>query len=756
MGTHPIFESDFDCLTDSKMGEDNSIDSDSSDSSAEAPSGGQFNRKLDKVLSKTVFDKTRRQSLFRRPSLKAKEDDDEPIPDRRRSQAARRSTVGGPQLADLAELQKRLSQSAPKEENSRKKIESVSDGNKRVAVMDTEQKDLEKIMSLQYTINFDVVFATDYTHRTATLSSIDMMKQEIEDQYAKKRLSDLTVAQSEETVEEEQKSVFVELRRQKLLEDVWNKQHPIEGKYSTMMDEKSSYWLECAENHLSNSDPKSALVALEKYSYYLPNQSRVYILKSVAFQQLKDLRMATISIKMAQELGLTPEEQKKLELRLAQIEFKQAEKLNSNGDYSKAIHRYKLASEIIHNFQDSLVKIIKLWFELGENDTAMQLLDIQIDEQPDRLELRIWRTRQLIEMNKLDICHSHLEKIGSIDPSNEELLKMKAELELRGEKHEKNCIMMMAANHLKDALQQVELAIGARPKYLKLFLLRAKIYRRLKLWEDALENIELIRGSGDPIVEQESKELVISIFNDFGVDCIYGGFYKEAIKLFSAAIHHVKTERKIYLNRGDCHLRLGNLSAALSDYEVALNASFHESTCRLIRGRISVVYHEYGTRTYQNGNYEQADMFFSKAIQYQVAPLYLIHRSRVRIMIGNIFLAKADAIAAYEMEPNNSDLVPVLARLFPHDSIPIVDKYKNRFFPVEADKRSGDKNKNHKKLSELNKSKNEAKTKELVSFGEIRSRLMDKNIPKLPSLTSNININQPKKGWKQFNVGINS
>ena len=196
-------------ISDLKMGEDNSIDSDSSDSSAEAPSGGQFNQKLDKVLSKTVFDKTRRQSLFRRPSLKAKEEDDEPIPDRRRSQAARRSTVGGPQLADLAELQKRLSQSAPKEENSRKKIESVSDGNKRVAVMDTEQKDLEKIMSLQYTINFDVVFATDYTHRTATLSSIDMMKQEIEDQYAKKRLSDLTVAQSEETVEEEQKSVFV-------------------------------------------------------------------------------------------------------------------------------------------------------------------------------------------------------------------------------------------------------------------------------------------------------------------------------------------------------------------------------------------------------------------------------------------------------------------------------------------------------------------------------------------------------------------
>ena len=68
--------------------------------------------------------------------------------------------------------------------------------------------------------------------------------------------------------------------------------------------------------------------------------------------------------------------------------------------------------------------------------------------------------------------------------------------------------------------------------------------------------------------------------------------------------------------------------------------------------------------------------------------LYLIHRSRVRIMLGNEYLAKADAIAAYELEPTNEDLVPVLARLFPNDSIPAVDKYRNRFFPQIQDKKS--------------------------------------------------------------------
>ena len=84
--------------------------------------------------------------------------------------------------------------------------------------------------------------------------------------------------------------------------------------------------------------------------------------------------------------------------------------------------------------------------------------------------------------------------------------------------------------------------------------------------------------------------------------------------------------------------------------------------------------------------YEVADHYFSRALHYQVAALYLIHRARVRIMMGNEFLAKADAIAAYELDPKNEDLVPVLARLFPDDQIPAVDQYKNRFFPAIKDK----------------------------------------------------------------------
>merc|ERR1712106_1212060 len=132
---------------------------------------------------------------------------------------------------------------------------------------------------------------------------------------------------------------------------------------------------------------------LEKFLFYRPMQSRAYVLKSVAFQQRKDLRMATMSIKMAQELGLAPAEEKTLQLRLASIEFKQAEKLKQQGEPLKAIERYQLASEIIDNYEDALVIIIKLRFELGHTEQAMRLLDRQIELEPDRLELRVWRTR---------------------------------------------------------------------------------------------------------------------------------------------------------------------------------------------------------------------------------------------------------------------------------------------------------------------------------------------------------------------------
>ena len=204
--------------------------------------------------------------------------------------------------------------------------------------------------------------------------------------------------------------------------------------------------------------------------------------------------------------------------------------------------------------------------------------------------------------------------------------------------------------------------------------------------------------------------------------------YTDAILLFNAALKHLKGERKIYLNRGDCWLRLGQSERALKDYNCALSLCLHEPTCRILRGRISVVHHEIGTRAYAEGNYKDAEHHFSLALEYQISPLYLIHRARSRIMVGLDHLAKLDALTAYKIDPDSPELLPVLARLFPDEDIPQVGLYQHRFFP-EIEHANSAKTKRPKAKNVRFASEKESRKKhELISIGEMRSYLMKQNI----------------------------
>ena len=101
----------------------------------------------------------------------------------------------------------------------------------------------------------------------------------------------------------------MKMRREKLLEDVWLKQHPYRTTYSSLKNQMSENWMEKAHAAISELKPDEALTNIEKYLYYNPGFALAYIMKSLAFQQKSDLRMASIAIKMAQEIGLSVEEQ---------------------------------------------------------------------------------------------------------------------------------------------------------------------------------------------------------------------------------------------------------------------------------------------------------------------------------------------------------------------------------------------------------------------------------------------------------------
>ena len=73
------------------------------------------------------------------------------------------------------------------------------------------------------------------------------------------------------------------------------------------------------------------------------------------------------------------------------------------------------------------------------------------------------------------------------------------------------------------------------------------------------------------------------------------GFYEEAIILLNKAIKGEKSEKGLYVNRGDCFFKEANLQFALADYHQALELAPND---RVIHKRIAIVHNEYGVHEY--------------------------------------------------------------------------------------------------------------------------------------------------------------
>ena len=343
------------------------------------------------------------------------------------------------------------------------------------------------------------------------------------------------------------------------------------------------------------------------------------------------------------------------------------------------------------------------------------------------MDLRILRTRQYLLTNRLVLCHEHLDALLSTIPDHPEVIKMHEELENRGSKAENNCIIYFAAGHLKDALVYIGEAIAARPKLLRLYLLRAKIYRRLSCWTRSLEDLELIYKAEAVSLKREADSLIFCILNDAGVSCCAAGNYDQAVRLFTAVLRYIKGERRVWVNRADCWFRLGEPMLAIQDYSEALNLAEDEPVCRIIRGRISVVYYELGTELFHQNNHAEADHHYSLAIEYHIHIMYLIQRSKARILIGNEKGAKLDAIAAYKIDPYNRELIPLLARLFPTTGLPEVEDHLMRHFPPKETPLRAIKT--HKKTSQ-----------EKISVGDFRKRIVSSTVKPLPPIRSQLSV----------------
>ncbi|KAH0615575.1 hypothetical protein JD844_005016 [Phrynosoma platyrhinos] len=145
---------------------------------------------------------------------------------------------------------------------------------------------------------------------------------------------------------------------------------------------------------------------------------------------------------------------------------------------------------------------------------------------------------------------------------------------------------LAALKRYNDCLQMVNEEVAQEKKNPDLFVLRARLYehfgkvtlgnilRRLKDFDAAIDDylkaVDLSKEEEGSEVRSEAQKQVLLTYNDFAVHCYGKGCYEEAVLLLNKAIKGEKNEKGLYMNRGDCFLKLGELNFAMADYQQAL------------------------------------------------------------------------------------------------------------------------------------------------------------------------------------------
>ncbi|XP_031697339.1 tetratricopeptide repeat protein 16-like, partial [Anarrhichthys ocellatus] len=227
----------------------------------------------------------------------------------------------------------------------------------------------------------------------------------------------------------------------------------------------------------------------------------------------------------------------------------------------------------------------------------------------------------------------------------------------------------------------INIALENCPRDARLYLFRGILYRRLKDFTAAIEDLvqavelseeEEVRAQAEAgeqkeesgSVEEEVRFQVVLTYNDFAVQCFSRGLYAEATLLLHKAVEQEKGQAGLYLNRGDCFFKQGEWCFALADYQQAEEMMRPDDPA--VRLRLAILHNTLGSLCFQDGCFQEAADMFSLAVQYDpAAGRYYESRSKAFRKLLDLEGARRDFICMLILDPTNEELPPMLMNLFP-------------------------------------------------------------------------------------------
>ncbi|XP_072488612.1 tetratricopeptide repeat protein 16 isoform X2 [Notamacropus eugenii] len=448
---------------------------------------------------------------------------------------------------------------------------------------------------------------------------------------------------------------------------------------------------------------EKAVLAFSKAINLNPQLVESYVLRAEAYLQLCDFASAAQNLRKASLLA--PQRSQFME-RLCFVLYLQGQCLFEQQAYMKALDLFTQASELQPHKPSYRFRSIACLLAMKRHQECLRMVtkELKQDSNPDVYILRARLYNYFLKMRKLrqremcpgshswihpgffrlltspvifllpsepNQCYQDLRQALTIKPEHPEANTLLEKLLVQARKAREEAVVMALKGNLEDSLIRINCAIDNSPMDPGYYLFRGTLFRRLKDFDAAIEDflkaldLSPEDEEDNEIARQAQRQLLLT-YNDFAVFCYARGAYEEGVLLLDKALRGEKREKGIYINRGDCFFKLGELTFAEADYLEALALSPGDQGARY---RMGMLQEKLGLRKHQLRQYHEAEKHFSSAIEYnpEKANFYLF-RARSRLMLQNIFGARQDVATLLLLNPRHPELIPMMANLFPGHS----------------------------------------------------------------------------------------
>ncbi|KAM9858657.1 tetratricopeptide repeat protein 16-like [Aulostomus maculatus] len=428
---------------------------------------------------------------------------------------------------------------------------------------------------------------------------------------------------------------------------------------------------------LGESRYERAVICFSKAITLQPEQTALHVSQAEAYLQLCDFQSAAACYKRAERL-----EPRAFTERLAFIHFLQGQCLFDHGFFSEALEAFRKAAEVkpgcrIYQVRRSgpsdlrsrlKLRVLACLASEGRHSECMKLLKDWMAEDGPTSELHVLRAHLHRRINQRSACYQDVKAALELNPTCQEGQALQVQLLEASERARKKAVDWVLCGQLPEALCMINIALENQPQQGHLYLFRGILYRRLKEFpaamEDLVQAVELSEEVAEDSVQEEAHRQLVLTYNDFAVQCFDRGLYAEATLLLNKAIKEEKSQAGLYLNRGDCFFRQGDWCYALADYQQAEELMSPNDPA--VRLRLAVAHNTLGLFSFQKGHFQEAVDSFSQAILFNPsASLYYEHRAKGFRKLLHLEGARRDVICMLILDPTNEELPALLMSLFP-------------------------------------------------------------------------------------------